>query len=283
MEMNLTVVNHEGTLVADSRDVAKLIGKRHDNLVRDINGYIQIMEKEAETLMESESSKLRNRAETLTEAESAKLRSRKIDPSDFFIPSTYRIEGNFKEYPCYLLTKQGCEMVANKLTGEKGILFTAAYVQQFNTMEKFIKGEKLEADEKLVIQRMKAEAALKNANARQAALWAKFADMLEEKPHKHLCAAYGTQVLTGGEMVLPMPEMEKTYSAEEVGAMFGISGQRVGRLANLHGLKTVEYGYLALDKSRYSSKEVETWRYNQAGIDKIREILGEEDRIPKVR
>lgn len=268
MEMNLTVVNHEGTLVADSRDVAEMIGKNHKELLRDIKNYIQIMGKESETL---------------TEAESAKLRSRKIDPSDFFIPSTYRIEGNFKEYPCYLLTKQGCEMVANKLTGEKGILFTAAYVQQFNTMEKFIKGEKLEADEKLVIQRMKAEAALKNANARQAALWAKFADMLEEKPHKQLCAAYGTQVLTGGEMVLPMPEMEKTYSAEEVGAMFGISGQRVGRLANLHGLKTGEYGYLALDKSRYSNKEVETWRYNQAGIDKIREILGEEDRIPKVR
>ena len=37
--------------------------------------------------------------------------------------------------PCYLLSKMGCEMVANKLTGEKGILFTAAYVKRFNEME----------------------------------------------------------------------------------------------------------------------------------------------------
>jgi hypothetical protein len=29
----------------------------------------------------------------------------------------------------------GCEMVANKLTGERGILFTAAYVTRFNEME----------------------------------------------------------------------------------------------------------------------------------------------------
>src|SRR5699024_12364961 len=43
---------------------------------------------------------------------------------------------NNQTYPCYLLTKQGCEMVANKLTGEKGVLFTAAYVTKFNQMEK---------------------------------------------------------------------------------------------------------------------------------------------------
>jgi hypothetical protein len=29
----------------------------------------------------------------------------------------------------------GCEMVANKLTGEKGVLFTAAYIMRFNEME----------------------------------------------------------------------------------------------------------------------------------------------------
>lgn len=32
-------------------------------------------------------------------------------------------------------------MVANKLTGEKGVLFTAAYVMQFDQMERQIQGE----------------------------------------------------------------------------------------------------------------------------------------------
>lgn len=34
-----------------------------------------------------------------------------------------------------MLTKKGCEMVANKLTGEKGVIFTAMYVEAFNKME----------------------------------------------------------------------------------------------------------------------------------------------------
>ena len=91
MISELTITNHNGTLVADSRDVAEMIGKLHKNLVRDINSYIQIMEKEPETL---------------TETESSKLSSRKINVSKFFIPSTYTTEGDFKEYPCYLLTEQ---------------------------------------------------------------------------------------------------------------------------------------------------------------------------------
>ncbi|MFB8734860.1 Rha family transcriptional regulator [Bacillus sp. SL00103] len=42
---------------------------------------------------------------------------------DFFIESTYQA-GTGKLYKHYLLTKQGCEIVANKMTGEKGVLFT---------------------------------------------------------------------------------------------------------------------------------------------------------------
>ena len=37
--------------------------------------------------------------------------------------------------PCYLISKRGAEVIANKLTGEKGILFTFAYVSRFNEME----------------------------------------------------------------------------------------------------------------------------------------------------
>lgn len=128
-------------------------------------------------------------------------------------------------------------------------------------------------DEKLRLQQARTEAMLRNAKSREAELWAKFAGMLENPEHKQLCASYGTQVLTGGERVLPLPEIEKTYSAEEVGRMWGISAQMVGRIANQNGLKTKQYGKLVLDKSRYSSKEVETWRYNQRGAEAIGEYL----------
>ena len=127
------------------------------------------------------------------------------------------------------------------------------------------------------IKAMRAEAMMRNAKTREANLWLKFAAVLDSLPHKQLCASYGTQVLTGGQRVLPLPEVEKTYSAEEVGAMLGgLSGQKVGRIATKHGLKVPEYGRLTLDKSRYSNKEVETWRYNEAGVEAIRQIVDKE-------
>jgi phage regulator Rha-like protein len=93
----------------NSREVAIMTDVRHSDLLRSISGYIQVLE-------------------------NAELRSQ-----DFFIPSIYKVEGNNKNYDCFELTRKGCDMVANKMTGEKGILFTAAYVTKFEAMEEKIK------------------------------------------------------------------------------------------------------------------------------------------------
>lgn len=53
--------------------------------------------------------------------------------ADYFIESSYNDRG--RELKCYECTKMGCELLANKLTGEKGILFSAKYVKIFNEME----------------------------------------------------------------------------------------------------------------------------------------------------
>lgn len=109
----LTIRDYNGINAIDSREVAGMIGKNHQHLMRDIRGYIKVIED-----------------------------SPKLDSQDFFIESTYKNSQN-KSQPCYLLTKQGCEMVANKMTGEKGILFTAEYVEAFNKMEQSIKEEQV--------------------------------------------------------------------------------------------------------------------------------------------
>lgn len=54
--------------------------------------------------------------------------------SDYFILSSYK-DASGKENKCYQVTKLGCDFLANKFTGEKGILFTARYVKRFNEME----------------------------------------------------------------------------------------------------------------------------------------------------
>ena len=110
MEKELKVINKNGVLLVDSRDVAEMIGKRHTDLMRSIRNYVEVI------------------------SENPKLRFQ-----DFFVESTYKVEGNNKTYDCYLLTRKGCDMVANKMTGEKGILFTAEYVTKFEEMEKTLK------------------------------------------------------------------------------------------------------------------------------------------------
>lgn len=106
---NLSIINHNGQFTIDSREVAEMTDVRHSDLLEKISTY----------------------AATLDSSENGEFRSR-----NFFIPSNYMVEGNTKQYPCYLLTRKGCDMVANKMTGEKGVLFTAAYVTKFEEMGK---------------------------------------------------------------------------------------------------------------------------------------------------
>ena len=61
--------------------------------------------------------------------------------ADYFEKVTY-IDAQGKERPCYKVTKLGCDFLANKSTGEKGVLFTARYVKRFYEME-HSEGEKV--------------------------------------------------------------------------------------------------------------------------------------------
>lgn len=55
--------------------------------------------------------------------------------TDYFSESTYQ-DAQGKPRKCYNVTRLGCDFLANKFTGEKGILFTARYVKRFNEMER---------------------------------------------------------------------------------------------------------------------------------------------------
>ena len=69
---------------------------------------------------------------------------------------------------------------------------------------------------------------------------------------------------------------QRTYSAKELGDVLGISANKVGRIANAHGLKTDEFGMLYLSKSEHGPKQVETWRYYDCAIARFKSILENE-------
>lgn len=91
-----------------SIEVAEMVGKAHNDLLKDIRRYCE------------------------------QLGQGKIPQSDFFTESTYKNSQN-KEMPCYNVTKKGCEFIAHKLTGVKGTEFTAKYINRFHDMEDTIR------------------------------------------------------------------------------------------------------------------------------------------------
>lgn len=95
----------------------------------------------------------------------------------------------------------------------------------------------------------------------------------EHPEYKQILDAYATKYLTG-EFILPLPVVErKTFSATDIGKMFGISSQKVGKIANSLNLKTSEYGKYYLDKAKGSGKEVETFRYYENAIPLIENAI----------
>lgn len=78
-----------------------------------------------------------------------------------------------------------------------------------------------------------------------------------------------------GQLVLPLPKADfgKTYSATDIGRMLGISRNKVGRIANEHGLKSDGFGEWYHDVAS-NGKECDNFRYNDAAIEKFKEILG---------
>ena len=111
---DLIITTNEGKeiFVIDSREVAEMMGKTHSALLKDLQG--------------SKDGKSIGIIPTLEKSN--------FDLSNYFIESSYK--AGTKEYKCFLCTKLGCEMLGNKQQGEKGILFTAKYVERFNEYEK---------------------------------------------------------------------------------------------------------------------------------------------------
>lgn len=99
------------------------------------------------------------------------------------------------------------------------------------------------------------------------------ADSILIPEYKQILNAHATKVLTG-DFLLPLPVVEdKTCSATEIGKMLGITANIAGRLTKKHNLRTEEYGKFFYDKSKYSSKEVETFRYYINVIDILKKIV----------
>lgn len=121
-------------------------------------------------------------------------------------------------------------------------------------------------------QQIMAQTRAENVRIRKAQILERLAAQYDGT-YKQVLQAYATKELTG-EFLLPLPELERrTYSAGEIGAILGISKKKVGAIANENNLKTDAYGKWFVDKSPYSKKEVQSFRYYENIIPVLRELI----------
>ena len=120
MKKELLQVKENKTL--SSLEIAEMVEKRHNELLKDLRRY------------------------------ESYLNEGKIPLVDFWQESTYR-DAKGEVRPCYQITKKGCEFIAHKMTGSKGTIFTARYINRFHDMEEKLKNPTL-TDNRLEIARL---------------------------------------------------------------------------------------------------------------------------------
>ena len=147
----LTVQNEQGETVPviDSREVARMMGKEHREILWYIEGRVKSNFQITGIL--------------------PTLQKEQLIPTDYFIESSYTTVTNKRE-KCYLCTRMGCDLLATRQIGEKGILFCAKYVERFNAMEKELKNNNnpsLAREDELILSVVKGATPLDRATALQ--------------------------------------------------------------------------------------------------------------------
>ena len=240
-ESVIRYVGESNQRVIDSRDIAKMVGKSHAHLMRDIRDYID---------------------DILTDP--------KLDSLDFFIESSYKdAKGEVRK--CYLLTKKGCEFVAHKMTGRKGTIFTATYVSLFNEYEAEHNG-KLIANGDLNFQRQDLEyhrryVAVKEQEAanKRAELLIKIGDRQEEERYRQ---AYYTEATN--QLMFPITS-GLAVTAGAIAEQLGTNAYNIGKWGQILGLKAPkghrsQYGYWSGDRYYYNEKAIEKFQEHKKEI-----------------
>lgn len=204
-----------------------------------------------------------------------KLHKRYQDRLDRFSVTTKLVGTDGKKYETVIYNEKGIYEIIRHSKQPKANAF---YDWVYDLLSKLRKGEyqviqpQTEQD-KLQIQKQRAEAMLLNAKTRQAKLIVEMQKNNALSPVAvELLGVNALEVLTNKDTGYK-PQVEKTYTATEIAKQLGITANKVGRIAKAHGLKTDEYGIWALDKARHSDKQIPSFRYYENAIQKIKELL----------
>ena len=132
-------------------------------------------------------------------------------------------------------------------------------------------------DDPQVLKAMRTETQLNNSRARVAALYIKISEHAKE-PIAFLKQA--VRILQGSTessyprllASRPATNLQRTYTATDIAAIFGVSKALIGRIANLNGLKTERYGKW-INYQRASGSTDKVFIYYEDAITEFYKLL----------
>lgn len=239
----IKISNNNGSLTVSSVQVAENFGKQHKDVLKAIEN----------------------------------IRAQNCAVTQMFIESAYQA-GTGKSYKSYEMTRDGFTLLAMGFTGKAALEWKLKYIEAFNLMEHQLKSQQKHLNALETQARADRAAAMRiNAENRRLKLLfdnPQWKDMQLSGIGIETLGLKKIEAATGIDVGNALPQTEKTWSATEIGNVFGVSSMAIGKKANALGLKTEQNGIFVLDKSRHSNKEVSTFRYNRKGVDALAKALG---------
>lgn len=218
----LRVFNFNDVDVISSREVAEMTGRSHQHIMRDIRNYEEVLEKSTASKFGVDENANASKIGLVKNSN-----ERNFAPVDFFIPGTYK-DGKGETRPCYFLTKKGCDMVANKMTGEKGVLFTAAYVSAFEKMRQRIQFPALPKDYPSALR------ALADSEEQRMALEASNATLAAENERQAQVIAEFEPIRQYVDIILESPD---ALATSQIAADYGMSAQQLNKILRDEGVQ----------------------------------------------
>ena len=187
--------------------------------------------------------------------------------------STYKDESG-KENPYFELTLDQAKQILMR----ESKFVRKAMIDYINKLEKVVSMELYSLP---TISKEELNVKNRELEIKERELKLKEIEFLEERIEKYkqyekvklALEAQVTEKLTGIKGLLPMPNLEKTYSAGDVANKLSkifnkkISSNLIGRIANKFDLKTKEFSELIVEPSKYNKdKIVESYRYKECSL-----------------
>ena len=136
-ELITKIENVNGILVVSSRVIAKQLGKRHSDVLRDLD---KILINPHLGRLKNQSTHICVDSEKLTSSDLSQLKnSENADLRSLIIPNYYKAKGQKRSYKEYLLTKDGFTLYMFNIQGYND--FKMNYINKFNRMEQALINE----------------------------------------------------------------------------------------------------------------------------------------------